>query len=43
MCIRDRMVNGEYIITEPLTVSEMHAMAKRLQKSDPDMFFAGIE
>lgn len=38
-----QMVNGEYIITEPLTVSEMHAMAKRLQKSDPDMFFAGIE
>lgn len=38
-----QMINGEYIITEPLTVSEMHAMTKRLQKSDPDMFFAGIE
>ena len=34
--------NGTAYITEPMTVSDMHALAKALREKDPRLFFAGI-
>ncbi|MBR6766846.1 MAG: homoserine dehydrogenase [Clostridia bacterium] len=33
---------GVAYITEPMSVSEMHALAKQLREADPRLFFAGI-
>lgn len=33
---------GTAYITDPISVSEMHALAKKLREADPKLFFAGI-
>ena len=35
-------VNGQYCITEPLSVADAHRLAEHIRKSDPAAFFAGI-
>ena len=35
-------VNGQYCITEPMSVADAHALAERIRKVDPEAFFAGI-
>lgn len=35
-------VNGQYCITEPISVADAHALYERISSSDPGVFFAGI-
>ena len=35
-------VNGQYCITEPMSVADAHLLAERIRQVDPDAFFAGI-
>ena len=35
-------VNGQYCITEPLSVADAHRLADHIRKTDPAAFFAGI-
>ena len=35
-------VNGQYCITEPMSVADAHKLAEHIRKTDPAAFFAGI-